>query len=166
MSIKLTEEQKKRLSKMTDSQSQGVPSENLSEGKNAQNTRAGGVSGAQNPSYDGTGRHRQTSEHAGGLAEQAITLLNQQSGSTLSNVQAHIQRLTNSRSTAVEQVSDVLAYLHDPRTLYAEIMQRTNEKLGINEASSLDGLGNPYEGFDVAYPALLPSTIAGCLPIC
>lgn len=121
-------------------------------------------------------RYTRTASESASATNQAAAALASTRQSHFSGVQAAIERIATNRNDAVEQVSDVLAYLNSKETFEADVMRRTAEKLGLQHQKSaeveaqptaLDDLAGSFATLanSVKYPAVLPHTVAGALPM-
>lgn len=81
-------------------------------------------------------RHSSTSETANQMATQDKATLANRTKQQLSGLQQSLDKLSNDRTNAVEQVSDTLAYLYSPATFQSDVMTRTAEKLGLKDGKS------------------------------
>lgn len=118
-------------------------------------------------------RHTQTTQtaHTSGIQDQ--TSLADRTQQQLARIQTSLNQIATDRSTAVEQVSDTLAYLYSPQTFHADVLSRTAEKLGLKQSDpepetlTLDTLGDCFSRFadTVGYPAIAASSALGCLPM-
>lgn len=136
------------------------------------NGRDGSKAQSQNPFNDvppksrkRSTRHKQVSDTAATAANSAIAQTVTTANSSLTTIKDKIAKVVENRQSAIEDLSDVMAALHDPRLFEAEVMARTAEKIGESNAA-IDILIDPYEGVDFGYTAILPATIVGALPAC
>lgn len=115
-------------------------------------------------------RHQSTAATAATTADETSSALAGASQSHQSRINATLQKIAANRNAAIEQVSDVMAYLHSPATFEAEVLARTAEKLGLTnsdqaEITTLDTLATVFEELaEVEYPSFAPYTAAGALP--
>ena len=120
-------------------------------------------------------RHTATASAAHQATVQDKATLAVRTQQQLAGIQTSLDKIASDRTTAIEQVSDTLAYLYSPATFQSEVMTRTAEKLGLKDAESkqeptiltLDSLSDCFSRFAdaVEYPAIAASSALGCLPM-
>ena len=120
-------------------------------------------------------RHAATASAAHQATVQDKATLAVRTQQQLAGIQNSLDKIASDRTTAIEQVSDTLAYLYSPATFQSDVMTRTAEKLGLKDAQSkqeptiltLDSLSDCFSRFAdaVEYPAIAASSALGCLPM-
>ena len=118
-------------------------------------------------------RHAATASAAHQATVQDKATLAVRTQQQLAGIQTSLDKIASDRTTAIEQVSDTLAYLYSSATFQSDVMTRTAEKLGLRAAEpepetiTLDSLGDCFSRFAdaVEYPAIAASSALGCLPM-
>jgi hypothetical protein len=91
----------------------------------------------------------------------------------MTEISQQLTKIKSQRDTAIEQISDILAYLHSPITFKNDVLKRTMEKLGetieINpgevQNNPFEGLGNCFELKGYNLPQIAPYSSQGALPM-
>lgn len=165
MTIKLTEDQKKRLSKMTENPSLSNPSERL----NAQNTPEMGDSSAKNTSdtRDGTGR-RQMQEQVATLHDQSQNAIAALARVGVNGINAQMfefdSKLAQFEANAAQAMAD---RMRQSQTRIAMLLAQELSMPAQANKGFGDVIGEVLEVPDLSasWLSIAPSAIAGCLPM-